>query len=226
MKITTGILATIALTLATSQAAVLYNIASFNSDATTSGSINWITGKTTITTAAGYTGTTDPELRTNANTGGLNPDGFGGYRFRNSESHNANYGTVTADPGSGGTAYFSFGVSANSGTFDLASLTFEARASTGNNGVGRGYSVVYAINGSGVYNPAGAATVFNGRNSGNFDSIDLTLTDTGITSVDFRITSTSGGIEYRNFTINAVPEPSSAALLGLGGLALVLRRRR
>ncbi|MCP5538475.1 MAG: PEP-CTERM sorting domain-containing protein [Akkermansiaceae bacterium] len=29
-----------------------------------------------------------------------------------------------------------------------------------------------------------------------------------------------------NFTVTSVPEPSSAALLGLGGLTLILRRRR
>ncbi|MDG1357418.1 MAG: PEP-CTERM sorting domain-containing protein [Akkermansiaceae bacterium] len=32
--------------------------------------------------------------------------------------------------------------------------------------------------------------------------------------------------QYTNITISAIPEPSSTALLGLGGLAMVLRRKR
>ncbi len=34
------------------------------------------------------------------------------------------------------------------------------------------------------------------------------------------------GFNSTNFTVTPVPEPSSAALLGLGGLALILRRRK
>ncbi len=34
------------------------------------------------------------------------------------------------------------------------------------------------------------------------------------------------GFNSTNFTVTAVPEPSSAALLGLGGLTLILRRRK
>lgn len=36
----------------------------------------------------------------------------------------------------------------------------------------------------------------------------------------------NNGVTITQFTVTAVPEPSSAALLGLGGLALVLRRRK
>ena len=34
------------------------------------------------------------------------------------------------------------------------------------------------------------------------------------------------GNQFIALTLSAVPEPSSSALLGLGGLALMLRRRR
>jgi len=50
--------------------------------------------------------------------------------------------------------------------------------------------------------------------------------------IAFRITTNSSANSFDptgfidNIVINAVPEPSSAALLGLGGLALILRRRR
>ena len=39
-------------------------------------------------------------------------------------------------------------------------------------------------------------------------------------------TGTSPSVSIQDFTLTAVPEPSSAALLGLGGLALILRRRK
>ncbi|MBK1831076.1 PEP-CTERM sorting domain-containing protein [Verrucomicrobiaceae bacterium R5-34] len=39
-------------------------------------------------------------------------------------------------------------------------------------------------------------------------------------------TQGNSGMNIYEITIDAVPEPSSAALLGLGGLALILRRRR
>jgi len=48
-------------------------------------------------------------------------------------------------------------------------------------------------------------------------------------SRDFRFASyaqRTSRAQYTNITITAIPEPSSTALLGLGGLALMLRRRR
>jgi hypothetical protein len=48
-------------------------------------------------------------------------------------------------------------------------------------------------------------------------------------SRDFRFASyaqRNNRAQYTNITISAIPEPSSTALLGLGGLALMLRRRR
>lgn len=38
--------------------------------------------------------------------------------------------------------------------------------------------------------------------------------------------STSGEAAYISISVDAVPEPSTTALLGLGGLALILRRRK
>ncbi len=47
-------------------------------------------------------------------------------------------------------------------------------------------------------------------------------------SITFNHTNgdTGTGFNTTNFTITPVPEPSSAALLGLGGLALILHRRK
>lgn len=56
------------------------------------------------------------------------------------------------------------------------------------------------------------------------------MTFNGVTAasvglVDQTITWGAGGSQ-REITITTVPEPSSTALLGLGGLALMLRRHR
>jgi len=48
-------------------------------------------------------------------------------------------------------------------------------------------------------------------------------------SRDFRFASyaqRNNRVQYKSITISAIPEPSSTALLGLGGLALMLRRKR
>ena len=71
-----------------------------------------------------------------------------------------------------------------------------------------------------IYIPAG----YTGQ------QIDGSMTFNGVTAasvglVDQTITWGAGGSQ-REITITTVPEPSSTALLGLGGLALMLRRRR
>ncbi|MBK1854737.1 PEP-CTERM sorting domain-containing protein [Verrucomicrobiaceae bacterium 5K15] len=71
--------------------------------------------------------------------------------------------------------------------------------------------------------------------NGNFSySLNGAVASTGTTTLDlsdeykFAIFSqgTNGGSIISDVTLETVPEPSSAALLGLGGLALILRRRR
>lgn len=60
--------------------------------------------------------------------------------------------------------------------------------------------------------------------SGNARYIELTFTDNQIGQSG--ITAGGDRVGLGEFRVNAVPEPSSAALLGLGGLALILRRRK
>lgn len=57
-----------------------------------------------------------------------------------------------------------------------------------------------------------------------FDGADIF----GANTVAFRFTATNGdgNIHFNDIKVNGVPEPSSTALLGLGGLALILRRRK
>ena len=60
-------------------------------------------------------------------------------------------------------------------------------------------------------------------------SIDAsTLAATAGEDLNLNITSSGNGtaIDSVSLEVNTVPEPSSAALLGLGGLALILRRRK
>lgn len=52
------------------------------------------------------------------------------------------------------------------------------------------------------------------------------LLDESITSVGFGKSSDAVSGTITSFSLNSIPEPSSAALLGLGGLALILRRRK
>jgi hypothetical protein len=63
------------------------------------------------------------------------------------------------------------------------------------------------------------------------DSIGAASTPdlTDVNSVGYYVDHTStavGGLRVRYFQVTAVPEPSSTALLGLGSLALMLRRKR
>lgn len=77
---------------------------------------------------------------------------------------------------------------------------------------------------------AGWTVSANSSFNGAFTTNTLPTFD-GSTFTDFayvQITgeSTAAGGYFDNMKIESVPEPSSAALLGLGGLALILRRRK
>ena len=95
----------------------------------------------------------------------------------------------------------------------------------------------YNLSGGGVggSNTANAVTSFVGGTSGTFSQTydisgfgggDFSIADVSNVLAVFTITAGDGAISIDNFNMTAVPEPSSTALLGLGGLALALRRRR
>ena len=83
---------------------------------------------------------------------------------------------------------------------------------------------------------ANAVTSFVGGTSGTFSQSydisgfgggDFSIADVSNVLAVFTVnTAAAGAISIDNFNMTAVPEPSSSALLGLGGLALMLRRKR
>jgi hypothetical protein len=93
----------------------------------------------------------------------------------------------------------------------------------------------YALQGGGA-NPGAAMATLSGI--GTF-STTINIADLGVSGVttagDFEyymvgfardIGATPGTTSIDNLSFTSVPEPSSTALLGLGGLALILRRRK
>ncbi|MDA7506695.1 PEP-CTERM sorting domain-containing protein, partial [Akkermansiaceae bacterium] len=98
----------------------------------------------------------------------------------------------------------------------------------------------YNLSGGGVggSSTANAVTSFVGGTSGTFSQTydisgfgggDFSIADVSNVLAVFTVNADAvgdGAISIDNFNMTAVPEPSSTALLGLGGLALALRRRR
>ena len=69
----------------------------------------------------------------------------------------------------------------------------------------------------------GATEVFTATNR---TGIAFNAEAAAVDEVDFVMGSNWGTSQYSVDNVSIVPEPSSAALLGLGGLALILRRRK
>ena len=195
------------------QADVLYNIASFNNNGTRKYSIHWVKGITTIITAPGITGTDDAGLlslqtiNADANTSSKHER----ERFMNNGSDkDVTTGAIVLDDTSGG--YMQFGITGSN--IALTSLTFQAVAAAWEN-KGRGYDIDISING-GDYVDLDATILTNHRKNGGMElfSIDLTGFPRGISSVDFRLSSTGGAVEYIDFKINGtvIQEPTTQGL--------------
>ncbi|MGB0993115.1 MAG: PEP-CTERM sorting domain-containing protein [Akkermansiaceae bacterium] len=110
------------------------------------------------------------------------------------------------------------------GTGDTVSVTFDLWSTN----AGNGSTFLVNFAGIGAQNPS---TITVGG-SVVPQSIDFTVGagQDGLTTGDLSFQSTIGGNRYRidniQVSLTAVPEPSSAVLLGLGSLALIIRRKR
>lgn len=118
-------------------------------------------------------------------------------------------------------------------TLDLNSISGNTIGSQTINQEGTSFTVAAGVGGpiSGQVSPGGILTVNSNSTviiSYDNTAVSYTGTDTVlgtlITDTGSALVLSTGSVAGVNF--DAVPEPSSTALLGLGGLALILRRRK
>ncbi|BDS05461.1 hypothetical protein NT6N_05010 [Oceaniferula spumae] len=148
-------------------------------------------------------------------SGAFNHVGAGEFKVRNGN-------TVTVDGGSLSSRFFSIGDFGGSNIDLLSGSINLTDGSIGNNGIftsGGSDSINFSTGSTGVFHvgninvaDATAAYLASDKVRVNGDTNDALLQV---------ISDGAGGVN-----ISVVPEPSSAALLGLGGLALILRRRK
>ena len=237
-KQTTTALGALFLSATLSQGAVLWSIEGKGAEAGTNYDIN--NASTTTTVLTGVDGPDGDAF--GSGVVGYDTDGSAKARVRGA------YGTTSPnkyhfqfDEGEPQTKtidfdddYIQWTVSAEAGyQLNLTSLDFQsARGGTGGT---RGFEIYGLVGGTptigdllkDVDNDSGT------RETPTAQSIDLSDAGfQGINSITFRYyaLATEGTMEFNEMslsgTVTTVPEPSSTALIGLGGLALILRRRR
>lgn len=102
-------------------------------------------------------------------------------------------------------------------------LTFDWGNRIGSNPATSSYDFTVAIDGQSF-----SQSAVNGTQIGMLqETIAFTASATSATlSLDLKDTNTYTNGAFDNFVITPVPEPSSSALLGLGALGLLIRRKR
>ncbi|MCP5537868.1 MAG: PEP-CTERM sorting domain-containing protein [Akkermansiaceae bacterium] len=148
-----------------------------------------------------------------------------GYKFNSTKTDNTNK-TVFASASN----TWSGDIELQNGTFDFThgisaqTLTLNGDASE-IGGLSEGYSTArFFINDGESYTFTSITTGTHSLDLGTYSVDDLNSWLSGNGESDKALFEAVGGAS--GLIIVAVPEPSSAALLGLGGLALILRRRR
>ncbi|MGJ8655808.1 MAG: PEP-CTERM sorting domain-containing protein [Akkermansiaceae bacterium] len=114
-------------------------------------------------------------------------------------------------------AYAANGVDAT----NTVSLDLHGGASAGGNPLGTGTATISALGSQQNITANGTDIAVTFTYNGTDDFVALTFAQQNAPSgTEF------GSADLDNLTVNTVPEPSSTALLGLGGLALIMRRRK
>jgi len=122
------------------------------------------------------------------------------------------------------------GLDNNDNSGPLESMTFAISNFT-NLGTGEtleilGVSVLFADTSEFYTINGGSSTLFSANSTGGNPAEFISVSGTAVTFGAGSGASTAFAIDGITVGVVAVPEPSSTALLGLGGLALILRRRR
>ena len=206
-------------------AAELYAVPTFENGATAS-SERFVTEIVTVNIAAGVTGSSAVDIDNNQTYQVANDTTGNAFpRLGNNIDSNRTPGYVLFDGADDD--YIEIAISAVGG-LNLESLTFDFRRGTTSASV-RGYDLDVSINGGGFVD-LDESNIGANRNDASPSSFDIDLsapTYQGIDSIAFRISERGGTIELTNIAINGevVPEPGSLAVIGLGSLCLLRRRR-
>ncbi len=215
------------------------NVAQISTDA--SAGTDWsTTALLDQATGTGAGGGTNQSSTTNRR---LNPAGAAsGIVYSHAREGDAGIPTGTI----GESTWVTFSVAATGGksldfTGQIASATMSTWSSISTAQDGGTWSLYYSLNGGTTWNITSAqdgpdATVQSTEVTASL-SWNLNAIGTQSGQVDFLLDAVSGGqggfttqryLGFDDLIVNAtaVPEPSSTALLGLGGLALMLRRRK
>jgi len=201
--------------------------------------------ETNFATFAGNSSSVDTDLNTTTSDLSNSGHGTGGWLSYSLE-HAAIFADSSGDEGmnvgsadqASATNYISFTVTPDDG-FETTYTSLTVYSDTAN--LGDTYSIeLRAIDGGGSEMSAlGGIHSHKAGGGANNEAVHLVTFDfsdfASQNVTEWRIygygtTSANYGIRYDDITLNgttvAVPEPSSAALLGLGGLALIMRRRK
>ncbi|NWK54515.1 discoidin domain-containing protein [Verrucomicrobiaceae bacterium N1E253] len=147
-------------------------------------------------------------------------------------------GWVTADPAPAGGDYFGPGENnpnpvltfALDQTYTLTDFVFWGYFNGGTGNEAKAFTLEFSTTGtSGTFSGTTPLTQPTAVGTGNPATLNFAAVNAN--AVRITITDNQGGIDRVGlgevkFIGSAVPEPSSTALLGLGGLALILRRRK
>lgn len=126
------------------------------------------------------------------------------------------YGT---EAGSLGFLAADIATGSNPGTFYIAQ---DGNPGNGYNGISAHFDITVAASGWTVAGQGSFAGPFTTNTLPTFQGSSFA----DLAYVEFTGETTASGAYIDNVTIVTVPEPSSTALFGLGGLALILRRRK